>query len=649
MRLVHVSDIHFGHGPVSHRLDQEMVFRAMVHDVKLMRASVGPPDWICLTGDVAYSGGALSDTRFDEYETAAARLRELGEAANVNMNRVLLIPGNHDVDRTRTKGVGRVDLHNESRGRPSELDLILGNDDNRELLLDKFKGFARFVSQIGGVDLAADFRGPGVTVEQAGFTIVGVNTALTSDEKDSIGTLCLGNTQLVRIDRVPREEFLILLAHHPPNWLADGSRLVDKLRHRSHLLLTGHEHTANLLSTTRAGGGGLVHITSGAVHGEVGDVPRHSYAWVSLQQNEIRYWPRVWNRSHDQFIAAREDYPDLSEDDSLLVSVESAGVALPSQPGALRSRYCQLASERLRIKNDFFLHEYIPLHCTRSRTPLEVTDAIETAIAAIVSEGPAPDRLAFLGDFGCGKTCFCQALFLRLADAYKHESLSQAPILLRLSRANDCDSPEDFVRREMESVAPGLGSREIAELLDEGALIFILDALDEMPRNSSLNEIRRCLNLIDDLHEIGRKANHTILTSRTTFFKTQSEEGRLGSFEISYFKSWGETEWRQCLETARLGHHGMALSNIFSVADLIRKPFFVRLIIENHDALLTLGSKDQKIFSADLSKIVDRVLAYQVRKSTSTLDEREKRQVVQEIALAMFFRGESEFLTRDVP
>ena len=91
---LHLSDIHYGHGPTSHRWDQKLVLQALSDDVgRLADRGIPQPDIVLITGDIAFSGAQ------QEYEGAAIWLQQIADAFNLSPSDVMAIPGNHDVQR----------------------------------------------------------------------------------------------------------------------------------------------------------------------------------------------------------------------------------------------------------------------------------------------------------------------------------------------------------------------------------------------------------------------------------------------------------------------------------------------------------------------------------------------------------------------
>jgi DNA repair exonuclease SbcCD nuclease subunit len=95
---LHISDFHVRGGDP---YDRDVVLRALVKSVARYRDQGRTPDVIFATGDIAHSG------KPNEYEIAESFLNELLSKARLERDRLLLIPGNHDVNRDLGVGLAR--------------------------------------------------------------------------------------------------------------------------------------------------------------------------------------------------------------------------------------------------------------------------------------------------------------------------------------------------------------------------------------------------------------------------------------------------------------------------------------------------------------------------------------------------------------
>jgi hypothetical protein len=109
IRMVHLSDIHFGQedkdGTFHH---QEDVRDAVTRDCDVVRQKLGPANGILVTGDIAFAGKKA------EYDRAGIWLDKICDVVGCERRAVHIIPGNHDVDRSRIDyGVKRNLYHGE--------------------------------------------------------------------------------------------------------------------------------------------------------------------------------------------------------------------------------------------------------------------------------------------------------------------------------------------------------------------------------------------------------------------------------------------------------------------------------------------------------------------------------------------------------
>ncbi|HSP79340.1 MAG TPA: metallophosphoesterase, partial [Myxococcaceae bacterium] len=130
---IHLSDLHFGAGErqrqQKHRFNQEVVTRAIREDVE--KQIPWTPDFIFVTGDIAFSAEP------EQYQQASQWLRQLAEAAGTSTSALRLVPGNHDVDRSRASAPLVQSAHEAIRRKPGGIDDYLDEEQSRKQLGDK--------------------------------------------------------------------------------------------------------------------------------------------------------------------------------------------------------------------------------------------------------------------------------------------------------------------------------------------------------------------------------------------------------------------------------------------------------------------------------------------------------------------------------
>ena len=301
MRLVHLSDIHFG--GYGHGWDpNEDQRRELLNDLGRFVDEKGPVDGVIVGGDIAYHG------RQEEYEVAARWLDEVCERGRCLLGRVWVVPGNHDIDRELHAATHsrrplleaiRAAIQNENPNRVDEVlsEWFVGDPgaDGHLACLETYNIFAR---KYGCPTSAASpsWNDPTLDLDELDVQLTGLNSVLASDtsDRETGPSLVLGRYQceLARADgRVQ-----IAFVHHPPSWLADWDRIEPYLR-RAHLLFFGHEHKYTVEQTVI---GGTVFVYAGAVGPHEGGANGYVPSWnlITLRRDDaeivVTIEPRVW-------------------------------------------------------------------------------------------------------------------------------------------------------------------------------------------------------------------------------------------------------------------------------------------------------------------------------------------------------------------
>ena len=299
--FVHLSDIHFGqerddrvhiHGDVK----QQLIVDA--RDV-ISKIAGGSADGILVTGDIAQSGQG------SEYEEAARWLDELASNIGVGIHCVQMVPGNHDLDRSKLSFAGQQILDHIREGGAPEYEAILNNPTDRAALFARFEDYDRFsfgyncpLNSEGAY--ASDMEislAPGRTIR-----FIRLNSSLLchGKERDEHPELMIGARQFT----IPREDGVenIILVHHPLSWYKDQKQVRDYIRSRARVFISGHEHNPRVSVDNVDEGCDVLMLAAGAT------VPYHSDEVYTFTYNIIEFdWdegidglsvtmhPRAWN------------------------------------------------------------------------------------------------------------------------------------------------------------------------------------------------------------------------------------------------------------------------------------------------------------------------------------------------------------------
>ncbi|MDE0396151.1 MAG: metallophosphoesterase [Gammaproteobacteria bacterium] len=308
LTYVHVSDIHFGQERGADVYVHNDVKQCLIADVAQLQAAAGIErvDGIIVTGDIAFSG------KKSEFDVAAQWLDDLTGAVGCKKTDVIVVPGNHDIDRDRISAGAAAMLRQSFKGGSAELERFLSHAGDRELLYEKFHDYRAFAE---GYDCPLQHNG-GVAVNRTAeiaqgrsLRFVGFNTALLCmglDDDD--GNLLIGCRQHV-LPRTPGEE-LVVLCHHPLRSLQDHEDVSQYINSRARVHIYGHVHRPSVEVSTPVEGGDLLTISAGAaVPPRTGDGYQYTYNVLTFEWDadcdglRIEIVPRSWNKQATMFDA----------------------------------------------------------------------------------------------------------------------------------------------------------------------------------------------------------------------------------------------------------------------------------------------------------------------------------------------------------
>ena len=263
---MHLSDLHVS----GEDWQRDDVLGALVRDLpELLSDRELRPDLLLVTGDIASRG------RREDYDGAFSLLERISRVLGLERTEhVFMVPGNHDVDRSRIGGMARLhhqalvqlgaDALSETLGALFEhaSELALYGERLREwcAFTERFLGRARAVSP------ERPWRADVVTVRGLRVGVLSLCTAWASGSDREHGRLLLGERQLrdTLVEAGSSGAGLVMaLMHHPPSWLhpEEQSAVRGRLEREVDVLLHGHTHEAHSAVQTAAGS---THATLGA-------------------------------------------------------------------------------------------------------------------------------------------------------------------------------------------------------------------------------------------------------------------------------------------------------------------------------------------------------------------------------------------------
>lgn len=312
--FVHLSDIHFGQekgGDVYINDDAKEALLEDAHDV-VAKLDGGKADGVIISGDIAYAGVP------SEYEAAGRWLDRLTAAVGCEVTAVQLVPGNHDINRGHITNICQRIVDEIIHKGEAALDRYMAIEDDREVLYKKFEGYRAFAEAYN-----CPLDSEGIITEHRTYELAperlikfyGLNTALLcSNRKDEEGKLMLGARQRV-IRSEPGQE-LIVIGHHPMNWLQDSEDALKYVQNRARVFISGHEHKPSHTIIPVEPGVEVVMISAGATVPPQADA-NYTYCYNILEfiwNSEtdgliINVHPRIWVDQKKRFGADTHHFP----------------------------------------------------------------------------------------------------------------------------------------------------------------------------------------------------------------------------------------------------------------------------------------------------------------------------------------------------
>jgi len=545
VRLLHLSDLQFR---ADRAWDADPVLRDLVQFIRAEVAAGLVPDLVVITGDLGYSGKA------EEYQPG--RKRKPGEsscsaqewleglwpalspdsAESLPPDRLLLVPGNHDVDRGLVSRAARSTqgdlLADCSQDAIAE---ILGLAVDRELLVNRHSAYLKFYGAWLGAGQPDPWWQRRFEIRGQHLHFAGLDSAWMACTDQDQSRLLLGRYQVHQTVLHPQAEgadWRLALMHHPWDYLAafDAQEARQTIHLHCHLLLHGHRREPVACRVVppdarRA----CLELAPGYVHTVGGDPGRFQWIELYAHPRRVRVLFRFCNQGNWQ-----PDYNQPDGDnrdgavDFLLDQPPTTGAptqvaGAPEVPAAYldwlrrRNESVELLGLEAQAQHPTQLSQvYVPAITPARRGPTPPDPA--------APDGRPDDRpqhelllsrlgeasLYCSGDPGAGKSTFCRWLALVAAggalpahpitepDAYR-ETFPAAlrdrlPVLvplrdfwtaLPLTPGNHHLSPAALSTTLGHWLTDWAGGRldaaTFTALLDTGRCLLILDGIDEVP------------------------------------------------------------------------------------------------------------------------------------------------------------------------
>jgi len=296
---LHLSDLH---ACERDHWSARRVTETLIADLEHLKESENlVPDFLFFTGDAAFGhlGNGPGETLEDQFGLFEEFLHRVCAVWALPKENVFLVPGNHDVQRTKVPQTLESFLKSTT-DLAAVQGLIARADGEWQLIMDRLEEYRKFLGSAGFDHLLTDpDRLIYATTRNAGGLAVGIsgfNSAWSCSKSGERGHLWMaGRWQQENLrPALEQAELKIALMHHPTSWLVEQESpdFGRELRQDYQFLLHGHEHTGWVEVNDR----GFVQIAAAACY-QRADPTKIGYNFVRLEPASGT--AEVWLRKYD--------------------------------------------------------------------------------------------------------------------------------------------------------------------------------------------------------------------------------------------------------------------------------------------------------------------------------------------------------------
>lgn len=252
---------------------------------------------------------------------------------------------------------------------------------------------------------------------------------------------------------------------------------------------------------------------------------------------------------------------------------------------------------------------YVDLSAVRlTKGGEERIQVIDAYVQQWLERNDAQQHLAIFGEYGAGKSTFCQKLARDLASSFLQDpNSSRMPILLNLREFNGKLDIEayitSFLDRECKVTNPKIDL--FRAMNDAGTFLLIFDGLDEMAVKVDADTLEA--NLLE-IEKLAASPNaKVILTSRPEYFVSAREEmeavsptlnplaSRKAKYDPVKILPWDEKQVEEFLQkrvpltegvSEPWGYYSDRIKSIGSLQDLSQRPVLLDMIVKTLPVLI---------------------------------------------------------------
>jgi predicted phosphodiesterase len=281
--------------------EREVVRDALIKDIE-QRAKISLDlsriDLIIFSGDVASTG------RTEEYIAAKEQLFDpLLETCMLSRDRLFIVPGNHDLDRSKIPKYGSFHKLNSE----DQVYSLQNDDQERKRLLKPFSAFSKFVHTYTGQNDPDYANIRKWNIDGKEVAILGINSAWMSGRcENERGSMIIGEPQIHEpLKEVSGADIKIAVFHHPLDWLDefDRNRIEGRLLSTCNFILCGHQHNPRMKIVHSTLGNCVIVPTGGSYEGHIVGkriyINAYNFSNLNYNTETARIFLRRWSDQYN--------------------------------------------------------------------------------------------------------------------------------------------------------------------------------------------------------------------------------------------------------------------------------------------------------------------------------------------------------------
>ena len=546
IKIIHISDFHLESESLS--VEKENIINALAADLK---GYVDKNTILCITGDLIDKGASGFQDKDDAYIIFETVFLDRIISENPDLKgKIFIVPGNHDIDRTKIDNVSQAGLKASLNDEKALNDFIILNrrESNHLGRIDKYLSWEKdFYSKNNKGNITNFDNTFKVEVDDHSIGITCLNSSwLCKDDSDK-GNLLIGKNQVENsLKFIDECEVKIALAHHPIEFIQKFDRdSVKSLLYRHYdVFLTGHVHELDANYTRDLFGDIFVSIANSTVADNPKDrIHSNGYTIIEFEpERRYRVVYRKYIELHNRFVPNT----DIGTEDGAKIFEIPAKDSL-RQFGlnqllisSIESRFVDKLNDHILISDSntstkctidhLFVH---PTILNAPQNSLEKDEIVKYKIEDILKDS---SNFLIYGLKESGKTVLLDKIFLEAINNFN--IYEKIPVLIKFGELKRM-KPKGIIKEFI-----GISGKEIDAFLNANNILILLD--DIYFNGTTSAEISKLKELVKEFPKLQLVASSTQILENVIPTEYLSHND-IFDFNLAFIQSFSTSEIKQLI------------------------------------------------------------------------------------------------------